>query len=209
MVAEIGAGQGWWGGGWGEGRRIVAAVAVGWLEEVIWRQRKKRRGWGGEGGNEPSSVVINGLNWISVERLIGDCRPPEDGVEQNCEQNCLGLERVVTCRTVGVRATWPRWGQDEVLRGVVLLNCLEDCPRVDKAPHLASRRRDCESDRRHRRRISISSMGKDWCNRCKFYFFFPFSIPLSLSFSLSLFLELMSTYFRELAVLIGINLFSS
>lgn len=50
---------------------------------------------GRKGGNEPSSVVINGLNWISVERLIGDCRPPEDGVEQNCEQNCLGLERVV------------------------------------------------------------------------------------------------------------------
>lgn len=50
---------------------------------------------GRKGGNEPSSVVINGLNWISVERLIGDCRPPEDGVEQNCEQNCLGLEERV------------------------------------------------------------------------------------------------------------------
>lgn len=44
-------------------------------------------------GNEPSSVVINGLNWISVERLIGDCQPSEDGVEQNCEQNCLGVEK--------------------------------------------------------------------------------------------------------------------
>lgn len=39
-------------------------------------------------------MVINGLNWISVERLIGDCRPPEDGVEQNCEQNYPGVERL-------------------------------------------------------------------------------------------------------------------
>ena len=171
---------------------------------------EEEAGMGREGGNEPSSVVINGLNWISVERLIGDCRPPEDGVEQNCEQNCLGLERVVTCRTMGVRATWPRWGQDEVvLRGVVLSNCLEDCPRVDKAPHLASRRRDWESDRRHRWRISISPMDEDWCNRCKFYFSFSISLSLSLTLSLSLPFELTSTYFRELAVLIGINLFSS
>lgn len=69
-------------------------------------ERKRRRG---KGGNEPSSVVINGLNWISVERLIGDCRPPEDGVEQNYEQNCLGLERVGDLpHTVGVRVMWPR-----------------------------------------------------------------------------------------------------
>lgn len=39
-------------------------------------------------------MVINGLNWISVERLIGDCRLPEDGVEQNCEQNYPGVERL-------------------------------------------------------------------------------------------------------------------
>lgn len=53
--------------------------------------------WEGEWGKgrqwTERSVVINGLNWISVERLIGDCRPPEDGVEQNCEQNYPGVER--------------------------------------------------------------------------------------------------------------------
>lgn len=70
---------------------------------------------GRKGGNEPSSVVINGLNWISVERLIGDCRPPEDGVEQNCEQNCLGLERVVDSSRGG--CTYARYVAAEELGG--------------------------------------------------------------------------------------------
>lgn len=97
------------------------------------------------GGNEPSSVVINGLNWISVERLIGDCRPPEDGVEQNCEQNCLGLERMAARGCA--RVMWPRGGAGgggdgtRMSRGIALSNYLEDCPRVDKAPRLASRRK--------------------------------------------------------------------
>lgn len=85
-------------GGEGGGRKVAAVCGrVAGGSDMTIEEEEEEGGWGGrrERGNEPSSVVINGLNWISVERLIGDCRPPEDGVEQNCEQNCLGLERVV------------------------------------------------------------------------------------------------------------------
>lgn len=39
-----------------------------------WPSTHKRVEDSNEGGGRAVSVVINGLNWISVGRLIGDCR---------------------------------------------------------------------------------------------------------------------------------------
>lgn len=96
MVVEIGV-----------GRVEMRLQRVAGGSDMMIEEEGRRGGRGrareptGRGGNGPSSVVINGLNWISVERLIGDCRPPEDGVEQNCEQNYPGVERLARAEEEG------------------------------------------------------------------------------------------------------------